>query len=134
MVVSEAFLWAKCSMEEVKFHLSHKNLIQCPIYQQNRWKFYGSYSSTRQLNDPSFKIGTLWSNIASKDFAELRLRFNKGKFNNDFYLYGKGGYIWNSAWNIGALVVLDLKKQQMQKNDVKIGWEIDNNNWVSLQL
>ena len=132
--VKDALVWAKCTTEEVKVQLIHQNLIKCPIAQDYSWRFYSSYSVNREINNLSFKLGALWSNPPSNNFLDTRIRWNKSQFNNEQYLYCKGGYTFNEVWNFGGIFAMDLKRRVLQKNDIKFGWEINDSNWVSLQL
>jgi hypothetical protein len=134
MQLEEAFLWAKCTTEEIKVQLTHKNLVRCPLAQQDRWRFYSSYSVTREISNLSFKLGALWSNPLTNNFLDTRLRLNSGEFTNEQYLYCKGAYTFNGVWNLGGIFAVDLKRRVLQKNDLKLGWEVNDSNWLSLQL
>jgi hypothetical protein len=55
------------------------------------------------------------------------------EFSNEQYFYCKGGWNWGKL-ALGALTALDIRRRLLQKNDVKIGYQLGENSWVGSQL
>lgn len=59
----------------------------------------------------------------SARFMDLRLRYNVSEFSNEQYFYCKGGWDWGRL-AMGLLTALDIRRRLLQKNDVKIGYQL----------
>lgn len=56
-----------------------------------------------------------------------------GEFTNEQYFYLKGGWTWKQL-TLGGLAVMDIHRNLLQKNDLKLGVQLGDNAWVGAQL
>lgn len=97
------------------------------------WKIYTSVAATRNLLNPSFKVGILGHRLNSNTFLDFRLRYNVGEFSSEKFFYCKGGWEWKGLV-IAGLAALDIKRRLLQKNDLKIGYQFGENAWLGARL
>lgn len=95
------------------------------------WHLYGSFSSTRKIKNSSFKLGGF--NTFSNGVVDLRARYNVGEFRNEQYLYAKT-LLNFSKLSFGFIGVFDLSRNFLQKNDVSLGLQLNDQHWIGAHL
>lgn len=74
--------WSKVTPETIKLHFTYGTPFGIDSYGGKIWKIYTSAATTRNLLNPSFKIGILGHLPNSNTFLDFRMRYNVGEFSN----------------------------------------------------